>query len=90
MNWQSGSLSYTGIAGAIEEFPWTRSSPGRDVLSSDGVRGPEDEGGDGIEELEREGDGKLSSPPDGSPADRLPASSAAALARWRLWSRFRQ
>lgn len=53
------------------------------------MRGPEDEGGDGVEKLE-EGDDKLFILLDGSPADRQPASSIAALARWRLWSLFRQ
>ena len=90
LNWQSDSLSYTGIVGPVEEFLWVDSSPGRCILSSDGVRGPEDEGGDGVEKLEGEGDDKLSIPLEGSLADRLPISSAAALARWRLWSRFRQ
>ena len=60
------------------------SSPGRYALSSDGVRGPEDEGGDGVERFEREGDDKLSVPLDGSLVDGLAASSAAALTRWRL------
>lgn len=53
------------------------------------MRGPEDEGGDGAE-LERDGEGKLCTSFDGSLANRLATSSAAALARWRLWSRFQE
>lgn len=60
----------------------------RCVLSGDGVRGPEEEGGDGMEV--EGGDDTLSVPLDGSLVDRLPVSSAVALARWRLWRRFRQ
>lgn len=83
LKWQSDFPLYTGMAGHVEEFRRVTSSPGRCILSSDGVRGPEEEGGDGVEKLE-EGDDKLSILLDGSLADRLPASSAAALARWIL------
>ena len=57
-------------------FPWVCSSPRRD-----GVRGPEDGGGDGMEKLEGEGDGEFSSPLDGSLVDGLNSSSVVALAR---------
>ena len=84
MNRRSDSPSYIGIVGDVEESPWVSISPGR------WVREPDREDGDGIEKLEREGDGKLSAPLNGSLADGLPVSSAAALVRWRLWSLFRQ
>jgi len=77
LNRQSGSLSYAGIMGAVEEFPWDGSSPG----NNDGERGLEGGGGDGTEKLEREGDGELSNALDGSFAGGLTASSTAALAR---------
>ena len=79
MNWQSGCLSYTGIVGDVEEFPWDGSS-----RSNDGVRGPEDKGGDGTEKFVREGDGRLSGGHNGSFVGGVTASSTAALARCRL------
>ena len=69
--------------GAAEGPPWV-SSPGRCTLNKEGVRGSEDEGGDGVEKVETGGDGKLSEPLDDSLAGGLTASSAAVLARWRL------
>jgi len=65
--------------GTVEEFPWEGSSPG----SNDGVRRPEDDGGDGTEKLER-GDGELSGALNGSLAGWQTASSTAALVRCRL------
>lgn len=47
------------------------------------MRGAEDDVGDRAEGLEGQEDDKLSIPLEGSP-------SVDALARWRLWSRFRQ
>lgn len=79
MNRQSGSPLYTGIIGAIEGIPCMGS-----FLANDGVSGPEDEGGDGMEKFEREGDGESSGPFGGSLVEGLAASSTAALTRWRL------
>jgi len=80
LNWHSGSVSCPGIVGAVEELTWDGPSP----VSNDRVRGLEDRGGDGIEKLEREGEGELSGALNGSFAGGLTASSTTALARCRL------
>lgn len=43
-----------------------------------------------MDELEMEGEERVSDTLDGSLIDGLAESSAAALARWRLWRRFLQ